>query len=469
MATDCPITAEAGTVPENDNTPDLKNLNSYMMVHHNLHIRQQLYCDRFSEHVLAYAIEWENVIVSRVSSSLTHAAGLRRELDHYQSKFDRIMADKSRIIAKGLSVDEKLAEKLSRNQAKLTTSKESYEIYAADLSTLIHEVTARGWKDLHPILLKLAQFDATLASDEHQLLSNLTSVSNNLKKIAQRYGLKPESRLKDIESLSAKLLLNDGENRMMITDGNSPSPSPSTEKVRTMPSNTSGFSKQSSKENDDAVIRDVVSNIINKGEGSRMSRTGSGSSRQYKSHGSSNGGVAKEFDGRSKQMNHNGDFNDDRRHERNASRSKGRSSNEARTAEMTERRPSRPRSRMKSRGPGDDDKSTANPFDGMNEGGPYAGTRLQSNSKIGRNKLTPFDDAVAKDQTRNGSRNLLPSSPRYGAYVSESPQNTKLSSRSKSNSYSIDSPASGQYSSQWSRELTESPPKPKGCNWYELF
>ena len=207
MAVDCPISGEAGSIPDNEEEANLNDLNSYMMVHHNLHIRQKLYCDRFSEHVVDYAIEWERVIVARVSTSLHRAERLRRDLDHYSEKVDRMKMEKSKIIAQGKSVDPKFLEKLARNDSKLSISREEYETYAADLTTLVQEVTARSWKDLHPILLKMTQFDSTLASDENQLLKNLNVVSNNLKKVANRYGLKAETRLNDLESLSAKLLL----------------------------------------------------------------------------------------------------------------------------------------------------------------------------------------------------------------------------------------------------------------------
>lgn len=443
MSVDSPITAEAGTIPENDDEHNLNDLKSYMMIHQNLHIRQQLYCDRFSEHVLSYAIEWEKVIVSRVTTSLTHAAGLQRELDHYQSKVDQIMANKSKTIAKGQTVDERISEKLSRNQAKLSISRESYEIYAADLAALIHEVTARGWKDLHPILLKLAQFDATLAHDEHQLLSNLTSVSNNLKKIAQRYSLKPESRLADIETLSAKVFVKEDGDRMMITNGASPSKLPSTEKITAKHTNGSGVRGVSSKENDEAVILEVVSSLL-LDKDSRISDANK--NKHLKSRSSTGGSAAKEFSGRPKQMNNQGDFVE-KRQERSVSRNRNRetSSDESWRSELIDVISSgRPSSRMKHRGVVNDDKSTSNPFEGLNGREKYSGTSPRFKPTSKRDDMRPlFDAAVAQDQERNRDRKLPHSSPRQSA---DSPQNSRHSSRSRSNSYCDGSPKSSSNS-----------------------
>ena len=355
LAVDCPISIEAGSIPEDEDQhqSDSSRLDSYMMVHHNLHIRQQLYCDRFSEHV-EYAEEWEKVIVFRVSTSLSHAEKLRRELDHYQSKVDQLQAYKSTAITKGKHIDPKLVEKLGRNEAKLNNSRAEYESYATDLAALMHEVTANSWKDLHQILLKMAQFDATLASDENQLLSNLTTVADNLKKVAHRYGLKPESRLKDLETLSAKVIVTDTEDKMRI-EAESPKTDSNHQYVASSGSRNSGGS--SSKENDDAVVRDVARLLNKKGTEVSVDATPitshiSGNNRRSPSpsvikkasHGnlvqksprSGSTSRDREFSGRPQQIN-----------DQNSSSSNSRP-------------PSRPKSRYVS-----SEKSTANPFDGL--------------------------------------------------------------------------------------------------------
>lgn len=153
------------------------------------------------EHIVEYAVNWEKVIVSRVSTSLKTSEKLRRELDHYTKKVENIQMS----LVKGKTAD-KNQEKLARNTQKLAVAKKDYEEYSSDLSLLIEEVTSRSWKDLHPILLKMVQFDVNLAGDENQILLNLSLIDDSLRSLAHNMGLKPETRLKDLETLSTKLL-----------------------------------------------------------------------------------------------------------------------------------------------------------------------------------------------------------------------------------------------------------------------
>jgi hypothetical protein len=171
------------------------------MVHQNLSHHQKKYAESFLEHIVEYAVNWEKVVVSRVSASLKTAEKLRIELDHYTKKVESIQMS----MVKGKTAD-KNQEKLARNTTKLANSKKEYEEYYADLTLLIEEVTTRGWKDLHPILLKMVQFDINLAYDENEILSNLSLLDESLRTVAINTGLKPESRLKDLETLSTKLI-----------------------------------------------------------------------------------------------------------------------------------------------------------------------------------------------------------------------------------------------------------------------
>lgn len=201
LAEDSPISEQAGYIVESDLAPDPEDFSSYYMVHQNLSHHQKKYSESFLEHIVEYAVNWEKVVVTRVSASLKTAEKLRIELDHYTKKVENIQMS----MVKGKTAD-KNQEKLSRNTTKLANSKKEYEDYFADLTLLIEEVTTRGWKDLHPILLKMVQFDINLAFDENEILSNLSILDESLRSVAITTGLKPESRLKDLEILSTKLL-----------------------------------------------------------------------------------------------------------------------------------------------------------------------------------------------------------------------------------------------------------------------
>mmetsp|Transcript_14609 Transcript_14609/g.42830 ORF Transcript_14609/g.42830 Transcript_14609/m.42830 type:complete len:489 (+) Transcript_14609:484-1950(+) len=179
---------------------------TYASIHQSVLSRQQMYSERFLKFVVNYTAEWEKVVVSRVSESLKKAELLRRDLDHYQGKVEALRKSVNVKMAKGKLVDPKESEKLKRNEDKLMTSRKEYEEFSSDICALIGEVTERSWKDCHPLLIKLTQFDVTLSGEEAKIFSGLNAVTEDLKQIAKKHGLKPEARLKDIESQSAKMV-----------------------------------------------------------------------------------------------------------------------------------------------------------------------------------------------------------------------------------------------------------------------
>jgi hypothetical protein len=104
-------------------------------------------------------------------------------------------------MAKGKQVDIKSAERLKRNEDKLIKIRESTSKFTQDLCILMEEVTERSWRDLHPLLVKIAQFDVTLSKDEASAIASLNNVVSELKNVASKHGIKPQARLKDLESL----------------------------------------------------------------------------------------------------------------------------------------------------------------------------------------------------------------------------------------------------------------------------
>jgi hypothetical protein len=95
-------------------------------------------------------------------------------------------------------------ERLDRNKIKYEEARNAYTQYAQDLRLYIEEVTERGWKDLFPVLMTLSRLEISLASDENKLLSDLVDITSSMSSLAQRYGLEPESRVKDLETKDVK-------------------------------------------------------------------------------------------------------------------------------------------------------------------------------------------------------------------------------------------------------------------------
>lgn len=208
-----------GLMPSSDRPSN--TVCSYSSVHDLLSAKSKSYATKFKQFVLDYAIEWEQVVTTRVNAGLKKSALLRRDLDHYQKKVEALRLTANQNMAKGKSVPPTTAEKLSRNEEKLIQAKQGYNKLASDLCILMEEVTERSWRDLHPLLIKCAQFDMTMSGDEAKILSSLNQVVSELKQVAGNNGLSPQARLKDIASLNPELLSTrpGGVSGLRITSG----------------------------------------------------------------------------------------------------------------------------------------------------------------------------------------------------------------------------------------------------------
>lgn len=198
------ISKEAGSLPLQDSELDKSDLSSYMAIHRSINDRQKTCANRYLKHVVGYAIEWEDLIVAHVTASLKRAKGLRRDVDHYQSKVESLTVVTNRIISRGQVVDTKVTSRSQRNEEKYKQARKEFDVFADYLVTLLEQVTVRGWQNLHPILLKLVQFDISVVSDESKMLSNLTLVDESLKRIANECGLQPRSGLKIVEEVTTQ-------------------------------------------------------------------------------------------------------------------------------------------------------------------------------------------------------------------------------------------------------------------------
>eukprot|EP00586_Coscinodiscus_wailesii_P022030 CAMPEP_0172498512 /NCGR_PEP_ID=MMETSP1066-20121228/113479_1 /TAXON_ID=671091 /ORGANISM="Coscinodiscus wailesii, Strain CCMP2513" /LENGTH=681 /DNA_ID=CAMNT_0013271805 /DNA_START=108 /DNA_END=2153 /DNA_ORIENTATION=- len=186
--------------------PDTPHVVSYATVHNSLAKQHENLCEKYNQFVVAYAVEWQRIVNTRVSVSLKKAETLRRELDHYSQKVESLRTSFGVQMAKGKNVDAKSQEKLARNEEKLKTSKKEYGVFAQSLCMLIDEIVNRAWKDLQPLLVKMAQFDTTMSASEANTMKNLNVVIDQLKGIGQRYDLRTDARLKDLETKTAREL-----------------------------------------------------------------------------------------------------------------------------------------------------------------------------------------------------------------------------------------------------------------------
>jgi len=176
---------------------------SYAAIHLQLHKKTKIYHDKYMEHVVNYAVEWERVLTNRISLHIKQANKLRVDLDHYNSKVESLRQDANKTMSKGKSVPEKDVDKLRRNEQKLLTSRQDYDKFVSDLCGYMEEVMDRGWKDLHPMLVKLSQFDATLSTEEANCCKAMYGVTEKLKEMSTRHvNVKAGGRLKELETWS---------------------------------------------------------------------------------------------------------------------------------------------------------------------------------------------------------------------------------------------------------------------------
>jgi len=196
----------------------------YLEVHRISNERGTMYAQRFKEHVLKYAAEWEATITIRVTAGLKELDKQRLDLEHYTRKFEALRVSANKLMAGGKTVPIATADKLKRNEMKLLHAKQNYEAYSSSFALLISEVTERCWKDLHPLLVKLIQFDSALAADENKNVSQLNQATSELKKIGVDNTLDPKGRLMSIQTLKPEeLFTGDKTNpfgrRLMIEGG----------------------------------------------------------------------------------------------------------------------------------------------------------------------------------------------------------------------------------------------------------
>lgn len=182
------------------------NSNSYSAIHQNLAKKIEGYSDKYQQFVVEYVMEWEKVVSTRINAGLKTTETLRRDLDHYQRKVEELHIQVNKALAKGKMVDDKTKEKLKRNEEKYAKAKESYNNAARDMCMLLEETVDRGWKDLHPILVKMAQFDMTLAGEESKSLAEMDVVVTALKALATSNDLKATGRLKELSAQEVSLL-----------------------------------------------------------------------------------------------------------------------------------------------------------------------------------------------------------------------------------------------------------------------
>lgn len=204
FSSDTPLFEATGLVAGQDRSH--ASVTSYLSVHDELSAKTKSFIEKYKQHVIAYVFEWEKTVTTRVNNGIKKVEDARRELNHYQKKVEALRLSNNKALAKGKNVKNEDAEKLERNEEKYLQAKQSYDRMSTALCILMDEIAERNWRDLHPVLVKLLQFDMTMSSDEAKLIATLSSSVSQLKAIGTQHGIPQQSRLGDLGTLSPDLL-----------------------------------------------------------------------------------------------------------------------------------------------------------------------------------------------------------------------------------------------------------------------
>jgi hypothetical protein len=174
LSTNSPLHAHVG------NAPALTYLAS---VHQLATEKARDEAKQYQETVIDYAIEWLQIVTTRVDEGLEKSNVLYRELNHYKNKIDLLRKKVNAVEAKGKESSSKLSQKLNRNEAKVKNAWKLHEASASTLCNLLEEITKGGWKDLYPLILAALQWEIGVTAGEEDANGLLSQVEKDMRSI----------------------------------------------------------------------------------------------------------------------------------------------------------------------------------------------------------------------------------------------------------------------------------------------
>jgi hypothetical protein len=136
--------------------------------------------EHYQKNIIAYVIEWVQIVTARVDDGLKKTNELYRILNHYQNKIVSLRQKVNAIENKGKQSPAKLSQKLTRNEAKVKHSWELHEDSASALCHLLEAITKGGWKDLYPLVLAVLQWEVDRAAVEQDAYGMFSEVAKGM-------------------------------------------------------------------------------------------------------------------------------------------------------------------------------------------------------------------------------------------------------------------------------------------------
>ena len=164
------IASFADGTPMKDAVNKVDDQLSFISVFHNTSNVSAKNSFKYKNDVMAYCIEWESVVSTRVDKDVLDIKKLREMFNHYQDKVDSLRKKVNGQETKGKSINAALSEKLQRNEEKLDEASGLYEASARPLCVLIEEVVQYGYKDLYPFIVAIMKFEMERSQNESRAL-----------------------------------------------------------------------------------------------------------------------------------------------------------------------------------------------------------------------------------------------------------------------------------------------------------
>eukprot|EP00980_Cylindrotheca_fusiformis_P030663 scaffold25190_cov137-Cylindrotheca_fusiformis.AAC.3 len=125
---------------------------------------------KYRQEILRHAVEWRDTVTSQVDGKLSEYRRLEREYFHYNSKTARLRrrvhgTESWNMVS---ALNNRLAEKLARNEKKMQESVTKHREMANEVCFLLEQVTNHGWKDLYPLVASTMEWetDRVIMEDE---------------------------------------------------------------------------------------------------------------------------------------------------------------------------------------------------------------------------------------------------------------------------------------------------------------
>lgn len=166
-------------------------------------LNTKLNAEDYEQHVLGYAIEWEQVVTTKLDYEIRLVKKLQERRLHYEKKVDGLRAKVKRIESRGKEIPADFAQKVSRNDVKLKDAWEQHEERAAQLCVLLEEVTKQHWKDLYPLLKNTMRWELNRLGSENltygEFPSRLTAMKKTFQDHVWKEPLVEEEYLESVE------------------------------------------------------------------------------------------------------------------------------------------------------------------------------------------------------------------------------------------------------------------------------